>query len=86
MADVIKDGVAAFRQAVERWTTSPNPTDAAIALRAAPTVLEILKKAHTDLDDARRDRNGFVEEIRGLNDTVEWLRAQLHANGIEADR
>ena len=45
MADVITDGVASFRRSVDRWAKSPNPADAALALKAAPTVLKILDYA-----------------------------------------
>ena len=55
MADVITDGVASFRRSVDRWVKSPNPADAALALKAAPTVLQVL-------DDARTE----VERLRGL--------------------
>lgn len=55
---------AAFRTAVDMWERDPKRATTHRILTGARRVLDLL-------DETRRDRNGFVEEIRDLNDQLE---------------
>lgn len=63
---------AAFRTAVDMWERDPKRATTHRILTGARPVLRML-------DDARRDRNGFVEEIRDLNDQLAGARANVTA-------
>lgn len=81
MADVITDGVASFRRSVDRWAKSPNPADAALALKAAPTVLKIL-------DDARGLASTYrlnYEALALRAARVRALTADLHEQDCPVD-
>lgn len=63
---------AAFRTAVDMWERDPKRATTHRILTGARRVLDLL-------DGARRDRNGFVEEIRDLNDQLAGARANVTA-------
>jgi hypothetical protein len=67
---------ALFRDAVTRWEVNADRASAERVLAGAGVVLRML-------DQARANRDAFVEEIRDQNDQLEQLRALLRAHGIE---
>lgn len=68
---------AAFRVAVDMWWNNPDRATTHRILTGARHVLGLL-------DEARTDRDGFVEEIRDLNDQLEQARAK--AEDAQTDR